>query len=288
MLEHKFEEVTLPKRVVILGGSGFVGGAIAKSLRVKDIDVFTLGSVNVDLTKDGSNKALVQKIKNDDVVVAASAIAPAKNLDDLKSNIEIIKNIHSGVEEAQPCHFINIGSDAVFSDGPLPLNETSSKAPDSFHGIMHLTREAAFAQLNIPVVTIRPTLIYGKEDPHNGYGPNRFAKLAVANEEIQLFGEGEEKRDHIFIEDVAELAVQTILHRSVGSINAVTGLVYSFKEIASLIVEEAQSSSTIKGTKRIGKMPHDGLRTFDNTQVFQAFPAFQFTPLTNGLATFFD
>ena len=44
------------------------------------------------LTKYGSNKALVQKIKNDDVVVAASAIAPAKNLDDLKSNIEIIKN----------------------------------------------------------------------------------------------------------------------------------------------------------------------------------------------------
>lgn len=288
MLEHKFEEIVLPKRVVILGGSGFVGGAIARSLKIKGIDVLTLGTTNLDLTKDGSNKNLTQIIRNDDVVVAASAVAPAKNLDDLQANIKIIKNINSGVEEAQPCHLINIGSDAVFSDGPLPLNEKSSKAPDSFHGIMHLTREVVFAQLNLPVVTIRPTLIYGKEDPHNGYGPNRFAKLAAANEDIQLFGEGEEKRDHIYIEDVAEVAVQSILHRSVGSINAVTGSVYSFKEIASLIVEHAQSSSYIKGTKRVGKMPHNGLRTFDNTQIFQAFPTFQFTSLTNGITTFFD
>jgi nucleoside-diphosphate-sugar epimerase len=37
-------------------------------------------------------------------------------------------------------------------------------------------------------------------DPHNGYGPNRFRRLAAGGEEIVLFGEGEERRDHVQVE----------------------------------------------------------------------------------------
>ena len=36
---------------------------------------------------------------------------------------------------------------------------------------------------------MRSTLIYGEGDPHNGYGPNRFHRLAAAGQEIVLFGE---------------------------------------------------------------------------------------------------
>ena len=44
---------------------------------------------------------------------------------------------------------------------------------------------------------LRPTLIYGAGDPHNGYGPNRFRRLAATGKPIILFGEGEERRDHV-------------------------------------------------------------------------------------------
>jgi nucleoside-diphosphate-sugar epimerase len=40
-------------------------------------------------------------------------------------------------------------------------------------------------------------------DPHNGYGPNRFRRLAAAGQEIVLFGGGEERRDHVLVDDVA-------------------------------------------------------------------------------------
>ena len=31
----------------------------------------------------------------------------------------------------------------------------------------------------VPVGILRPTLVYGANDPHNGYGPNRFRRLAA-------------------------------------------------------------------------------------------------------------
>ena len=68
---------------------------------------------------------------------------------------------------------------------------------------MHLTREAILKDnFNKILCILRPTLIYGPGDTHNGYGPNRFINLALKNKSIPIFGNGEEKRDHIFVEDV--------------------------------------------------------------------------------------
>ena len=60
------------------------------------------------------------------------------------------------------------------------------------------------------------TLIYGKNDPHNGYGPNSFNRLLDKNENIKLFGEGEEKRDHVYVNDVAELSFRMIFSNFTG------------------------------------------------------------------------
>ena len=96
---------------------------------------------------------------------------------------------------------------AVYGDEPLPLSEASAAAPGSLHGAMHLARELAFkAELKAPLAVLRPTLIYGAADPHNGYGPNRFRRLANEGTDIVLFGEGEERRDHVAVDDVAELS----------------------------------------------------------------------------------
>lgn len=77
--------------------------------------------------------------------------------------------------------------------------------------------------------TLRPTLIYGIEDPHNGYGPNKFWRSAAAGEDIVLFGNGEERRDHVWVEDVAEVVVRVLLHQSIGCLNVATGKVHSFR-----------------------------------------------------------
>ena len=85
-------------------------------------------------------------------------------------------------------------------------------------GTMHLARELMLkATVKAPLVVVRSTLINGEGDPHSGYGPNRFRRLAAAGQEIVLFGEGEERRDHVLIDDVAEIVCRVIERRSRGN-----------------------------------------------------------------------
>lgn len=275
MLQNINKKKQKPKRVVVIGSKGFLGRHVCNALKKAQIATIGISRDEIDFLNEKASKNLKNLLNKGDVVVACAAKAPAKNINDLKLNLSIAQSIYDAVNEIDIAHFVNISSDAVYCDEPLPLNEYSSTSPSSFHGIMHLAREVLFSGLACPTTNIRPTLIFGADDPHNGYGPNSFLRLALTNQKISLFGNGEERRDHIFVNDVANLVLMVILFKSVGCINAVTGTVLSFREIASLILEKTNSQSKIQGTKRTSPMPHNGIRTFDNSEIFRAFPDFQ-------------
>ena len=118
---------------------------------------------------------------------------------------------------------------------------------------------------------IRPTLIYGFNDPHNGYGPNRFARLAIKNEDINIFGNGEEIRDHISVSDVAQLIYLLIKNKQNGIFNAVSLDPIKFIDIAKLIIKNFNSGSKIKKLSRKGPIPHNGLRVFGMGNTFKIF-----------------
>jgi nucleoside-diphosphate-sugar epimerase len=150
---------------------------------------------------------------------------------------------------------------------------------------MHLAREVLLcAEFAGPFGILRPTLIYGVDDPHNGYGPNRFRRLASEGKEIVLFGEGEERRDHVHIEDVAELLARMVLRRSSGILNAVSGEVASFRELAEFTASQFSRPSPVRGTPRTGAMPHNGYRAFDAAGIRRAFADFRITPWREGIA----
>src|SRR5262249_4462200 len=157
------------------------------------------------------------------------------------------------------------GSDAIYGDADTPLDEASAAAPSSLHGVMHLAREVVLkdAAGPAPFASLRPTLIYGEADPHDGSGPNRFPRPAAGGRGSVLFGEGEERRDHVLIDDVAELALRILMHRSRGVLNAATGTVVSFREAAERIAALAPVSIAITSSPRSGPMPHNGYRAFD-------------------------
>jgi UDP-glucose 4-epimerase len=188
--------------------------------------------------------------------------------------------------QAQPvAHVVYVSSDAVYQDSTAPLTETSCAEPGSPHGAMHLAREVVLrAAFPGPLALLRPTLIYGTDDPHNGYGPNRFRRLAAEGREIVLFGEGEERRDHVSVEDVAALVSRVVLHRSTGILNAVSGATASFRELAEFTAAQFSPAVPIKGSPRHGPMPHNGYRPFDAAEIRRAFPDFRSTSWREGLA----
>jgi nucleoside-diphosphate-sugar epimerase len=137
------------------------------------------------------------------------------------------------------------------------------------------------AEAKIPLAILRPSLIYGARDPHNGYGPNRFRRLARKGETITLFGEGEEQRDHVYIDDVAELVRLAVGHASRGVLNVATGVSTSFRAVAEKVVAHEGRAVEIRGTPRQNPITH---RHFDVTGCLKAFPQFRYTPLDEGLA----
>jgi len=285
MLQHLNSVPKLPPRVVVLGAAGFVGAALVNRLASTNASVLGLSRRNVDLLAPDAAAQLAALLKPDDCFVAVAARAPCKNVQMLVENMKIVAAMVDALAKSPVAHVVNISSDAVYADSPRPLTEESVTAPDTLHGVMHLARELAFRhEVRAPLAMLRPSLLYGAADPHNGYGPNRFRRLANEGKDIVLFGEGEERRDHVLIEDVAELIARVIERRSVGSLNIATGTVHSFRDVADLVVANAPKKVAIKGSPRNGPMPHNGFRPFDSAATRSAFPDFAYTPLAEGVA----
>ncbi len=284
MLAHAHEKPVIPKRAVVIGAGGFVGGAILKEIQKANIPALGITRKDADLLSAGSGEALAALLKPDDAVVFVSAIAPAKNAAQVMTNLRMGEAAIAAFAAVPPAHLIYISSDAVYADDATPVTERSPVAPSTTHGLMHVARELMFrSEYKGPFAILRPTLIYGAGDPHSGYGPNRFRKLAAKGEPIGLFGEGEEKRDHVAVEDVARLVVRILLHGSSGVLNAVTGVATSFHDIARIVAGEFGPPARIELVPRPGPRPHLLHRFFDITDAYKSFPDFKYEALATGL-----
>ncbi|MFX4220650.1 MAG: NAD-dependent epimerase/dehydratase family protein [Thalassobaculum sp.] len=284
MLDHRLAKPALPPCTVVLG-AGFVGGAAADAIEAAGGRVERIGRAQVDLLGDLASDFLAEQLRADDVLVVVSAEAPCKDGAMLERNIAMMNTVVAALKQQPVAHVVYVSSDAVYKDKMEPLSESDCAEPGALHGVMHLARERMLLdESGVPVGILRPTLVYGAKDPHNGYGPNRFRRLAIDGKDITLFGEGEEKRDHVLVDDLGELIKLMVMHRSKGVLNGATGEVHSFREVAEMVVSHVPRRIMIKGSPRSGPMPHNGYRPFNPSATFHAFPDFRYTPLAEGLA----
>jgi nucleoside-diphosphate-sugar epimerase len=285
MLEHLNQRPASPDRVVVVGAGGFLGSTIVRQLRADRIPVEPLTRREVDLLAPDAAAKLEEKLRSADSVVFVSAIAPAKTVDQLMQNLRMAEAACAAMTRVPPAHLLYISSDAIYSDDANPVTEASCAAPSTLHGMMHAARELMLrSTCPQSFAALRPTLVYGAGDPHSGYGPNRFRRQAAKGEPITYFGEGEERRDHILVDDVARLASLILQYRSRGALNAVTGVSTSFHDIAQLVARQFSPPAEIKPVPRPGPRPHLLHRFFDITNCLKAFPEFHFTPLEDGIA----
>lgn len=282
MLKHHRRSPAKPARVVILGKRGFVARAVADRLARGSIKTLALGSRELDLLDPGAARALAARLQDRDALVIASAIAPCKDISELMKNLTMVEAVCGAIAQVQPSHVVYISSDAVYADQVSPVTEWSCAEPSSLHGMMHAARELMLkTAVKGPLCILRPSLLYGAADPHNGYGPNRFRRLAAEGRDITLFGEGEELRDHVLIDDLAEIVLLCLIHLSAGVLNVATGASTSFRAVAETVVGHFEKPVPIKGALRRHQITH---RHFDITNCYKAFPRFHYTPLAEGLA----
>jgi nucleoside-diphosphate-sugar epimerase len=102
----------------------------------------------------------------------------------------------------------------------------------------------------------------------------------LADGVIRLFGQGEEKRDHIHIEDVAAILKLCLLYRSSGVVNAVSGQAVSFLDVANLILSVSPRAVKLELQPRGGPITH---RHFDIRTLIHAFPGFRARSVDTGI-----
>lgn len=284
MIVHRNDRPQNPERVVLLGARGFIGVAIRRRLEAQGVAILAPPSVELDLSETLANEKLTAMLKPTDAVVMLAALTPDKGRDRtaLMKNMAMMQSVCAALEKIGCAHLVYFSSDAVYGLGPARVSEETPTSPQDLYGAMHLTRELMARALGkLPVLVLRPTLVYGADDTHNAYGPNRFRRAAAKEGKITLFGDGEETRDHIHVDDVAELTARCLLHRSTGTLNVATGISKSFRDVAMLVATQFGSAVEIVRTERANPITH---RHYDVTNLIKAFPDFRFISLEDGIA----
>ena len=285
MLTHQTSPAA-PSRVVLLGAQGFLASRLRAALEQARTPVHAIGSRDVDLTDPGAAAALASTLREGDSVVFLSAVTPdkGKGIDALMANLRMAEQVCTALAKVRPGHVVYISSDAVYRETEPFIDERGPADSPGLYGTMHALRErmlTATLAAGTPLAVLRPAAIFGPGDTHNSYGPNRFMGAAVADHTITLFGEGEEQRDHVFVDDVVRLLQAVLECRSSGVLNVVTGQSISFGDLARKVAAIAGNVAVEGRSRAAGPIRH---RHYDATALFRSFPKFRFTPRDEALA----
>lgn len=284
MLTHRHSHPQKPERVFVLGGSGFFGKALIRKLQSEGVAVFAPSSAELDLSAPEAVHFLGQNLQAQDSLVILSALTPDRGRDiaTFMANLRMVQNVCAALAQVTPAHVVYFSSDAVYPFETGLTSESSLAAPVDLYGVMHRSRELMLSQtLGDQLCILRPSLVYGAGDSHNSYGPNRFRRQASKEGKINIGGEGEETRDHVYIDDIVALTIRVLNHRSTGILNLASGRSIDFGTLARIVASHFETPVSVCPSPRSMPATH---RHFDTTHLIQAFPDFAFTPLEQGLA----
>jgi UDP-glucose 4-epimerase len=270
-----------PERVVVVGSNGFIGKALVNELVRLGISYLGLPKEQFDLLDKATSDKLSMMLTAGDQVVFTSAIAPSKVADDVIKSMTMAETFCKSIEKLSVKQVILISSDSVYGDRSGVFTEESSCHPNSFHGLAQLSREIIFESSTVKNLAIlRICAVYGPGDTHNGYGPNRFISQIKNLESIKIFGEGLNLRDHIFIDDVISLIIESIKSNLCGKLNIVSGKSYSFLEVANLCRNIFSPNAKVEYLGSEGEISE---KYFKNDKIIDLFPKFVLHDLESGL-----
>jgi nucleoside-diphosphate-sugar epimerase len=287
-LIHAYDIPRSPERVVVLGATGFLGRRLLRACAAAGVPAVGLGSRELDLSAPDAGAQLAERLRPRDVLVFLSALTREKGRDSgtVMRNLAMARAVCRASEKAELAQIVYASSEAVYSFDTALISEETPAILMDLYGAMHRMRELILLEeAKAPLAILRLAALYGAGDTHNSYGPNRFVRQALAEKRIALFGNGEEMRDHVYIDDAAALTLRVVAHGSSGILNLACGTSEDFltaaKLIAKLIAARLGGAIAIEPSQRANPITH---RHFDSTNLHRAFPDMQFTAFAEGLA----
>lgn len=183
------------------------------------------------------------------VVVQASVANPAL---DARANILGIINILEGAREGGTERVVFASSGGVVYGEPrtFPTPETENKCPVSPYGVSKLTGEHYlnyYRQVHgLEYVALRYGNVYGpRQDPNGEAGVTAiFSNRLLRREPLVIYGDGQQLRDYVYVEDVAranvmaaDMALDDGADIDARAYNIGTGTATSVNALAALLEE---------------------------------------------------
>jgi nucleoside-diphosphate-sugar epimerase len=238
-----------PTRVVVTGAAGFIGSHLCDRLladghEVVGIDSFTgyyardLKEANLESARKHSNFKVVEA----DLVTAglSQALSGASVVFHLagqpgvrpswgstfdpyvQANIVATQRLLETLREIPIKRLVFASSSSIYGDAEMfPTKETALPRPVSPYGMTKLAAEhLAFVYMRnfqIPVTTLRYFTVYGpRQRPDMAFC--RFMEALVENQEIGIFGDGEQTREFTYVSDAVDGTVKAATADVAGQI----------------------------------------------------------------------
>jgi UDP-glucose 4-epimerase len=280
-----------PARIVLLGHTGYIGSrlAVAFGAAAPDVPVVVRSAPHLDLTRPESADALAELLDPEGVLVICAAIK--KQLGDtpeiFSQNLAIVINICRAMSARPVRRIVFFSSAAVYGEDIQHgvITESTPVQPTSLYGIGKFTAErlllrTAQQQPNTSLLILRPALVYGPHEPAYYYGPSGFLGRALAQAPITLWGDGEELREFLFVDDVVALTTRLTFGDAAGVLNIVSGTSYSYAQALAVVATLTGRPPVLTSRPRSKeKVDH----RFDAAALVRACPGFAFTALDEGL-----
>lgn len=263
------------KRVLITGGMGFLGSALAISLarlgaNVMIVDNMLTGHggnpfniapirerVHVSYTDVRDVSAMNYVVREQDYVFHLAGqvdhvLSLTDPFPDIDINIRGTATVMEAIRRYNPsARVIYTGTRGEYGETPhLPVPETAPTMPKALQEISNLTAEKIVAMYDsvhhVRSIMLRLTNIYGPraQMKHPRYGVvNWFVRLAIDDGAIQVFGDGQIIRDFLYVDDCIDALIQCALcDDAYGHVfNVASGIPLNFRTLAESLIEVAGS-----------------------------------------------
>ncbi len=261
---------------LVTGGCGFIGSHLVEALlargdRVRVLDDLSSGRrenlpsgahLQVgDVADEATVTDLLESVNGCFHLAAVASVERcreewlATHRTNLTGTITVLDAARR-VASRQALPVVYASSAAVYGDNEdLPLNENARTRPLSAYGADKLGSEVhaqiAWSVHGVPNVGLRFFNVYGpRQDPSSPYSGvvAIFANRIAHGRDIEIFGDGEQTRDFIFVSDVVAylLAAMADLRSGARVFNVCTGRGISILQLAHIIAEIIGRSVVIR------------------------------------------
>jgi len=215
-------------KVLVTGGAGFIGSHIVDQLIaaehqvtvVDDLSAGSLSHVNkqaefVELSiLDEKLLKLFERQQFDAVLHLAAQTIVASSLQhpdvDARMNVLGTLKVLEGCRHTRVDRIVFASSAAVYGNvSVLPVAEDADRQPTSFYGLSKLTAERYIQMYHdlygLHYFILRYANVYGERQGDRGEGGvvSIFARGMSEGVPLTIYGDGEQTRDFVFVDDVA-------------------------------------------------------------------------------------